>query len=59
MLRSTITSNRTAVQHEPDMKQATTRRLLPTTAASGRSPAPLPRPENARKLAISVRLFKV
>ncbi len=58
MLRSPITLNRTAVQHESDMKQPTPRRLPPTPTPSGRSRAPVPRPETARKLALSVRLFK-
>jgi len=58
MLRSPITLNRTAVQPGANMKQPTTRRLLPTPTASGRFPAHLPHPETAPKLAISVRLFK-
>jgi hypothetical protein len=59
MLRSPITLDRTEVQPRPDMKQTTPRRLLPTPTPSSDPAAPLPRPEIPRKLAISVRLFKV
>ena len=59
MLRSAATPNRTAVQPSPEMKQPTTRKLLPTPSASGRTPAPLPPAKIGRKLAIGVRLFKV
>ena len=58
MLRSPITLNRTEVQPRPDMKQTTTRRLLPTPTPSGRPAAPLPRHEIPRKLPIGDRLFK-
>ncbi len=58
MLRSPFTLNRTEVQPRPDMKHSTTRRLFPTPAPSRRPTALLPRPETARKLAISDRLFK-
>ena len=58
MLRSPLTPNRTPVQTSPETKQPTTRRLLPPPTASGRSPAPLPRDNIARKLTTGVRLFK-
>ena len=58
MLRSPITPNRTPVQTSPETKQPTTRRLLPTPTASGRSPAPLPPLRIRRKPTIGVRLFK-
>ena len=38
MLRSPITPNRTEVQHRPEMKQTTIRRIQPTPPASARSP---------------------
>jgi hypothetical protein len=58
MLRSPITLNRTDVQQSPEMKQSTTRQLLPTPATSGRSRAPLLPPRIQPKLLIRVRLFK-
>ena len=58
MLRSTATLNRTEVQTRPEMKQPTTRQLLPTPPASGRVPTHLPTRKMQRQLAIDVRLFK-
>jgi len=59
MLRSPATLNRTAVHPSSEMKQPTTRQLLPPPTASGCFPAPLPFPRKRRTVASSVRLFKV
>jgi hypothetical protein len=59
MLRPAITPNRTEVQVKSEMKQPTTRQLLPTPTASGRSHTYLPTLKICRQLSNDVRLFKV
>jgi hypothetical protein len=58
MLRSAATPNRTAVHHEPPMKQTTTRPHSPTPPAPAGTRTPSPSSRIPRKLPIGVRLFK-